>query len=96
MNNERITALVATVLLCGLLVGCVEERTPRNEEGSTGNRAAQDIEWGDDSSQWANDGECDDPRFEGPGASPIMLDEDLKHDATDCRELYEAGRIQLK
>jgi uncharacterized protein YdeI (BOF family) len=29
--------------------------------------AAQSINFGDDASQWSNDGECDDPRFEGRG-----------------------------
>ena len=28
---------------------------------------AQDPSFGDDSSEWANDGECDDPRFDGAG-----------------------------
>lgn len=94
MNIERITALVAIVLSCGMLAGCVEEQA--SQDDGTDGRATQSIAWGDDSSQWANDDECDDPRFEGPGASSIMLDEDLMHDATDCRELHEAGRIQLK
>ena len=30
---------------------------------------AQSISFGDDSGDWAQDGECDDPRFEGPGMS---------------------------
>jgi len=66
------------------------------EAGEIRLKTAAGIAWGDDSSQWAHDGECDDPRFEGPGAASILLDEDLMRDASDCRELYEAGRIQLK
>jgi len=54
------------------------------------------IDFGDDSSQWANDDECDDPRFEGPGVHSILLDEDLLADATDCRTLFEAGQITLR
>lgn len=54
------------------------------------------IEWGDNTSQWANDNECDDPRFAGPGMHSILLDEDRYHDANDCRRLYERGRIYLR
>lgn len=53
------------------------------------------FDWGNDTSMWANDDECDDPRFEGPGASNVMLDEDLRADATDCKTLFEAGQISL-
>jgi hypothetical protein len=54
------------------------------------------VDFGDDSSRWANDNECDDKRFTGAGmtATPL-LDEDIGHDATDCRTAYEAGRLQL-
>jgi hypothetical protein len=52
--------------------------------------------FGDDASQWANDRECDDPRFQGDGSATTLLDEDRAHDATDCRALFEAGRIALR
>lgn len=55
-----------------------------------------DFEWGDDSSIYANDGDCDDPRFDGPGAYTLNLAEDAKRDATDCRVLYNAGRVYLR
>lgn len=54
-----------------------------------------DFVWGDDSSVYANDGDCDDPRFGGPGAYSVNLAEDAMRDATDCRALYEADRVQL-
>jgi len=55
------------------------------------------INFGDDASQWSYDGECDDPRFYGPGMTTTpLLDEDRYHDATDCRRQYEAGRIALR
>ena len=44
---------------------------------------------------WSNDGECDDPRFEGPGAADIMLDEDAFHDASDCESLYNSGDVSF-
>ncbi len=53
------------------------------------------VDFGDDSSQWSNDGECDDPRFAGAGVAETLLDVDLGHDASDCRALFQAGTIQL-
>lgn len=57
--------------------------------------ADDEIDFGDDSSQWANDLECDDPRFVGQGMSAELLPEDEKADATDCRQAYEDGTIRL-
>lgn len=53
------------------------------------------IDFGDNSSTWANDGECDDPRFEGDGMAFTSVDEDRGRDAEDCRAAYEAGTITL-
>lgn len=55
------------------------------------------VDFGDDTSRWANDNECDDSRFEGAGmtATPL-LEEDIGHDATDCRTAYEAGNLTLR
>lgn len=61
-----------------------------------GAHAQEPIDFGDDSSEWANDGECDDPRFEGDGVAAVLLDADLYRDATDCRTLYERDRIFLR
>jgi hypothetical protein len=49
------------------------------------------IQFGDDSSEWSFDGECDDPRFEGRGMASALLDEDRFRDATDCRKLLEGA-----
>ncbi len=58
---------------------------------------AQDIDFGDDSSEFARDGECDDSRFEGSGMTDtLLLDSDVGHDATDCRIAFRQGRIVLK
>lgn len=57
--------------------------------------AGSDIDFGDDLSQWANDGECDDPRFSGGGVASTLLDGDRYHDASDCSALYAAGSVQL-
>jgi hypothetical protein len=56
---------------------------------------AQVPDFGLDTSVWANDGECDDPRFTGPGTSNMALDANLMADATDCRTAFEAGTAQL-
>ncbi len=57
--------------------------------------ASGDVDFGDDASDYAQDGECDDPRFEGDGMAAIPLASDRGHDAADCRRLYDAGRIHL-
>ncbi|MGB3624739.1 MAG: hypothetical protein WA989_02860 [Henriciella sp.] len=54
-----------------------------------------DIDFGDDSGLWANDGECDDPRFEGVGATDVKDDADLMADASDCRAAFLAGSVIL-
>lgn len=58
--------------------------------------AAQDVDFGDDTSIFANDGQCDDIRFSGPGmTATALLDSDVGHDASDCRAAWEAGQLQL-
>ncbi|MFZ1743656.1 MAG: hypothetical protein WAT93_12430, partial [Pontixanthobacter sp.] len=54
------------------------------------------IIWGDDESERANNGQCDDMRFEGFGMSEDeLLTSDVKHDASDCRGAYINGEISL-
>ena len=53
-------------------------------------------DFGDDTSQWAKDGECDDPRFEGDGTAQTLLDVDAYHDATDCRTLFDRRLVALR
>ena len=64
--------------------------------GQVGSASTSGIDFGDDTSTWANDGECDDPRFQGSGVAATLLEEDQYHDATDCRDLYNLGRITLR
>lgn len=56
---------------------------------------ADGMDFGDDTSMFANDGECDDPRFEGTGMASQPFQADLKRDATDCRAAFERGDITL-
>ena len=54
------------------------------------------IDFGDDGSDWSNDGECDDKRFVGPGmTTTALLGDDIGHDASDCRAAWQAGRLEL-
>ena len=54
-------------------------------------------DFGDDSSQFSKDGECDDMRFEGSGmTSTPLLVTDVQHDATDCRVAFRQGRLTLR
>ena len=52
--------------------------------------------FGDDSSRWANDGDCDDTRFVGDRGAGAWTSDDshVGKDATDCRNLLNAGRIR--
>ena len=52
--------------------------------------------FGDDSGDFAHDGECDDPFFHGEGMASILLNEDRGRDASDCRALYDSGNIRLR
>ena len=47
------------------------------------------FDFGDDSSEYSNDNECDDMRFTGPGMTetPLLL-EDIGADASDCRAAF--------
>jgi len=53
------------------------------------------INFGDDSGGFPFDGECDDPRFSGPGmaASASLTSSNNFRDASDCRSLFNAGRV---
>ncbi len=54
------------------------------------------VEFGDDSGGFPDDGECDDPRFEGMAVDGILTSDYRGRDATDCRRLCEMGLIGLR
>lgn len=58
--------------------------------------SAQWVDFGDDSGAWALDGECDDPRFEGPGMFGSILDDHRGHDAADCRLALDTGEVTMR
>lgn len=57
--------------------------------------AAQQIDFGDNASEFANDSECDDPRFAGAGMAHSYAEENLGHDAADCSRLFDLGQVRL-
>ena len=68
-----------------------------NSSNNASSSTASRIQWGDDNSRYAKDGECDDKRFVGPGMTDTpLLDSDIKHDATDCRAAFNQGRLTLR
>jgi len=54
------------------------------------------INFGDNSSEWADDGECDDPRFIGKGVDDLVVWDDLGRDSKDCRKACDAGTALLR
>ncbi|SEQ25854.1 hypothetical protein SAMN05428969_2440 [Devosia sp. YR412] len=93
------SAAFALALAAGLATPAMAQKLdnknppPANTTASTS--ADSDIDFGDDSSHWANDGECDDPRFAGTGSAQELEDVDIAKDATDCRTAFEAGTVTL-
>ena len=88
-------AVLALVLAGGLAAPAMAQKLDNKKNGPAATVSTSDIDFGDDSSQWANDGECDDPRFAGSGSAAELVDADIRKDATDCRAAYEAGTVTL-
>ncbi len=53
------------------------------------------LELGDDSGEWAEDGQCDDVRFTGSGMAAVLLTDSIGKDAADCSAALEAGTISV-
>lgn len=78
------------------LMGCLSALTlALGMQGASAQTDRASVEFGDDASTWANDQECDDPRFFGTGMATNLLERDILHDASDCRALFLAGSISL-
>ena len=54
-----------------------------------------EVDFGDDSGRFSQDGECDDVRFDGVGRSVYDGRDHIRRDASDCRELYEQRRLEV-
>ena len=65
-----------------------------NAAAATGSVSRFSIDFGDDTAAWAQDGECDDIRFEGDGVASVLLLKYRGHDAADCRQLHDEGHVR--
>ncbi|MYA37401.1 MAG: hypothetical protein F4030_04380 [Gammaproteobacteria bacterium] len=87
------------VVLYGGAIHLWSEAKSQSEPEPLSDNEEQDIDFGDDSSEFANfDGQCDDNRFIGPQRFYIHFDHGGHNfkDATDCRKLLGAGLIRLR
>ncbi len=72
------------------------DRSPLSENETAQRPDVSTINFGEDSGDFTNDDECDDPRFKGPGmTSTPLMEEDELADASDCRAAYERGELAL-
>ena len=55
-----------------------------------------EIKFGNDAGAFADDGECDDARFDGPGTSSVIFNDEIGYDAKDCWAQCAAGKIYLR
>ena len=95
ITTATLAAFALTLSACGGDAEEVEEVETETPTLPTSN--ASDVDFGTDSGDWANDGECDDARFEGPGMTDTeLLQDDIMSDASDCRAAYENGTISLR
>mgnify|MGYP006995563445 CR=1 FL=1 len=56
----------------------------------------QAIDFGDDSGEYPQDGECDDRRLEGLAVAHVLLPDCARKDASDCSALCAYGVIGLR
>ena len=84
MTSRTLRTAATAILLTGALPGMAPSAM------------AQTPDFGDDSSEWARDGECDDMRFIGAGMAAVLNDEDRGHDATDCRVAFAQTRVTMR
>lgn len=84
-----------------ILVSCSQSADPENESAPNAALATAGIavpasfEFGDDSSEYTLDGECDDPRLTGPNVANELLIETTGKDATDCAAAVKEGTALL-
>lgn len=55
-----------------------------------------ELDFGDNLGGYADDGTCDDVRFEGEGRSILETDSHIRKDAADCIAAYQKGTISPK
>lgn len=80
---------------CAHLFNLGQIRLNRTQDQSNTAECAA-VNFGDNSSEWADDRECDDPRFFGGAADNILSFKDIGRDAKDCRAACETGKVWLR
>ena len=85
MNVFRLTPIAALLLA-----------TACTDDSGAANTTTTVINFGNNSSEWAFDGECDDPRFIGPASAETLLQEDLGRDAADCQAAFDLGFVAYR
>lgn len=66
-----------------------------HDQSTPARLSVADIDFGEDAGDYANDGACDDARFESDGDDWTYQRNHVLRDATDCRTLYETGELTL-
>lgn len=56
---------------------------------------ASSLDFGDNTAEYASDGECDDARFIGNGMSDVLLTDSIGKDSADCKAAFDAKTITL-
>lgn len=91
--------LMATAIMAFALSGCGEAGGGASglmgDESTFAEAGSGTIDFGNNSSEWANDDECDDPRFEGSAMATILNTDYIGRDAADCQAAFEAGNVTL-
>lgn len=95
LDIRSVAGVVSVVLALGLVAWTTVSVEAAGNGGYFQSAGRWWVDFGDDSGAYARDGECDDPRFEGAGVGWILMLDGRGRDATDCRRLYESGRVRL-
>ncbi|WP_271077550.1 hypothetical protein [Aurantiacibacter sp. MUD61] len=96
IRHSMIASVAATALLvsaCGEMGADGEAATLIGDGGETGSSLT--LVYGNDNSEWANDGECDDARFQGDAMASVLNTDNIGQDASDCEAAMQAGDIEL-
>ena len=90
MGNVRTNVLNALAI-----AEQIQDEQSANIEAETARPTVENIDFGEDAGDYANDGACDDARFEEDGDDWTYQRAHVLRDATDCRTLYAAGELTL-
>lgn len=88
MENLRLNLMTVTAITEQVR----DENDPQEESTE---RVVAEIDWGDNSGDYANDDACDDARFHEDGDDWSYQRNHVLRDANDCRAQYERGEITL-